>query len=262
MTWASCTAGFQPFHCVFSHLVKVCDTFTAHHKANALVTQRHIVRTDVWLNWIGSRFLSWFINGSICNIRHKFPNQRRLSTNGKVLVLADCLHLVDWGGTGASGNMLLWSAPPLDNKHLNSLSRKQMQPYWPSSVWVSQRAIFTSWLWAHEDDGSKDLTGFLGSSPKRWSWLCAAPSGQREAAISSAICSLVGWGQSCAVPRTWHRSRWCFCCWEPLPPWQAWVRPASLASPVGSLSCSSRTCTVNVPNVSGQIQHETCNYQN
>lgn len=33
------------------HLANMCNTFTVHHKANRLVTQRHIVKTDVWLSW-------------------------------------------------------------------------------------------------------------------------------------------------------------------------------------------------------------------
>lgn len=55
---ASCMVGFHP------HLANMCNTFTVHHKANRLVTQRHIVKTDVWLSTERSSLLIFdqFIN--------------------------------------------------------------------------------------------------------------------------------------------------------------------------------------------------------
>lgn len=40
--------GFSAISLFFFFL---CNTFTVHHKGNRLVTQRHIVKTDVWLSW-------------------------------------------------------------------------------------------------------------------------------------------------------------------------------------------------------------------
>lgn len=45
---------------------------------------------------------------------------KRLTANGKVIVLADCLHLVDWGGTGASGKKLPWGKTAPGNRELGS----------------------------------------------------------------------------------------------------------------------------------------------
>lgn len=65
---ASCMVSFQPFHCVvfFFSLGLTCDTFTEHHKAIRLVTQRHVVKTDVWLSISRSSFLisEQFINST------------------------------------------------------------------------------------------------------------------------------------------------------------------------------------------------------
>lgn len=63
---ASCVVGFQPFNCFFCFvfvfdLPNMCNTFTLHHKANRLVTQRHMVKTDVWLRWAWKETPLWFL---------------------------------------------------------------------------------------------------------------------------------------------------------------------------------------------------------
>lgn len=124
---ASCMMGFQPcqcFVCFFLfHLAKMCNTVTVHHKANRLVTQRHIVKTDIWLRWASRGVFFFFLpdfrsvyllnsqRNDKSNSKIRFvpgPSMMRLTANDQVLVLADCLHLVEWGGTGASGNKLPW----------------------------------------------------------------------------------------------------------------------------------------------------------
>ncbi len=161
---ASCMVGFQPFHCVFffsPHLANMCNTFTVHHKANRLVTQRHIVKTDVWLSW-ASRGVSFTDFWSIyqLNIRRSDKSDskitfvsgssrslKRLTANGEVIVLADCLHLVDWGGTGASGKKLPWGKTAPGHRELGSTtSSANLTIHHPDSnykLWLTQATIFT-----------------------------------------------------------------------------------------------------------------------
>lgn len=87
------------------------------------------MKTDVWLSIEWSSFLihDQFINSLerevISDSKIWFvPNLflRRLTANGKVFVLADCLHLMDWGKTGVSGNKPLWGKTAPEHRELGS----------------------------------------------------------------------------------------------------------------------------------------------
>ena len=58
------------FCCFFFHSANMCNTFTVHHKANRLHTQRHMVKTDVWLSW-ASRGVTFLISDPFINLNIK-----------------------------------------------------------------------------------------------------------------------------------------------------------------------------------------------
>ena len=159
---------------------------------------------------------------------------RRLAANDKVI--ADCLHLVDWGGT----DLLVKTASTLSlNLPSTSSSRQQMQA--PEPRLPSSHAALTHSLGVHEDEGS-EVIFWITCSPERWCSLCAAPMEDSEQRI---ICSPGCLNRQCAAPNIWHQSHCCSCCGEPPPLWQVWMHPVSLSSPAGNPGYSSLTCTAN-----------------
>lgn len=85
------------------------NTFTVHHEAilTCNTEARSEDRCTAKLSMKRSSFpdSDQFINSiSRESIKVTPKSVRRLTASGKVIVLADCLHLVDWCGTGALGN--------------------------------------------------------------------------------------------------------------------------------------------------------------
>lgn len=95
--------------CLFS--CNLCNTFTVRHRTNRLVTQRHVVKTDVWHQVDFSSAVSSL---------HQFSALRCDESDSKLrfvpgltflwrltlVIMADCLHRVGWGGTGVLVNQL------------------------------------------------------------------------------------------------------------------------------------------------------------
>ena len=177
--------------------------------------------------------------------------QKRLDTNGKVLLLADCLHLVDWGGNGTSGNKLPSGHRELGSAFsvnlINSPPRQQIQtltnPKLPPSP-SSSGPLGGGWMRMR---GVKYFLDYTFSGKVSWSMCCSEGEQctNQCATASWIICSPAGWDRPCAAPVTWHQSRCCSCCWELPPLWQVSTHPASLSSHAGSPGCFSLTCTAN-----------------
>lgn len=192
---ASCTVGFQPFHffClfVFFHL---CNTFIVHHRESRFVTQRHIVKTDVWQNWALSGIFSDLWSVFQLNIQRSGKSDSeirlvpglslmRLTANGKVLVLADCLHLVDWGGTSTSGNKLPWGKIAPWHRELGSaFSSVNLFIHHPDSkykLWLTQgnhlhpTALAHSMVGVVRMRGVKYFLDYMFSSEVRLAMCCS-----------------------------------------------------------------------------------------
>lgn len=125
----------------------MCNTFTVHHKANRLLTQRHIVKTDVWLSW-ASRGVTFLISDLFINLNIKrsdksdseirFVRPLLLFKRGSLqMAKSSCWLIVSILWTGVKLVLQVTSCPgaqrawicfiPSVNFTYNSSSRKQIQ---------------------------------------------------------------------------------------------------------------------------------------
>ena len=82
------------------------------------------------------------------------------SHEGRSLVLADCLHLVDSGGTGALGNKQPWAWICLFLwKPFNSPSRQQTQTLTDLKVTIFNPRLWPTLWQVHDNEGSKVFPG-------------------------------------------------------------------------------------------------------